>query len=179
MTRATTRRSLGFGAAAALLAVEAGVAASQVVPPGAPPGGGVILHVTGAIGQRERQGEEAATFDLAGLEALGLSAMRTRAPSYFGQRSFEGVPVAALLRHLGARGTQVTATAANGHSVRIPISDFERYGVLLATRRDGAPLPLHDKGPLFLLYPFDAHPDLAQHTYYERSIWQVARLHVE
>ena len=36
-----------------------------------------------------------------------------------------------------------------------------------------------DKGPLFIVYPFDSDPELKQQIYYNRSAWQVARLLVE
>jgi hypothetical protein len=35
------------------------------------------------------------------------------------------------------------------------------------------------KGPLFIVYPFDAAKELQSSTYYERSIWQLKAIEVE
>jgi len=36
-----------------------------------------------------------------------------------------------------------------------------------------------DKGPLVLIYPFDAEPGIANPTYFSRSVWQIARVTIE
>jgi hypothetical protein len=56
------------------------------------------------------------------------------------------------------------------------MSDFARYNVLLALKRDGEYMPVRDKGPLFIVYPFDSNPDLRHQRFYSRSAWQLARI---
>jgi hypothetical protein len=68
------------------------------------------------------------------------------------------------------------ATALNDFSTEIPVSDFSRYGVLLALKRDGNYMPVRDKGPLFIVYPYDSSPELKAQKFYSRSAWQVAKL---
>ncbi len=36
-----------------------------------------------------------------------------------------------------------------------------------------------DKGPLFIVYPYDSNPDLKNQKFYSRSVWQVARIEVK
>ena len=84
--------------------------------------------------------------------------------------------MAALLDHVGAAGTKVTALALNDYSTDIPLDDFRRYDAILALKRDGAYMPVRDKGPLFIVYPYDSDPALKHQRYYSRSAWQVARL---
>jgi hypothetical protein len=138
------------------------------------PSGRVILTVSGLIAVTNALGE--AHFDLAMLEALGTEAFSTTTPWYAGPVTFEGVPMARLLSHLGATGDLVTALALNDYSTDIPVSDLAKYRVLLATKRDGAYMPVRDKGPLFIVYPFDSDPALKHQQYYSRSAWQVSRL---
>jgi hypothetical protein len=38
---------------------------------------------------------------------------------------------------------------------------------------------VREKGPVFIIYPFDSFPELRNLTYYSRSIWQVKALNVE
>ena len=70
------------------------------------------------------------------------------------------------------------AVALNNYKVEIPIDDASRYAVLLATRLDGEPMSVRDKGPLLVIYPFDAHPELRSAVYYSRSAWQLRSIEV-
>ena len=68
------------------------------------------------------------------------------------------------------------ARALNDYSTDIPVEDFRKYEVLLALKRDGAYMPVKDKGPLFIVYPYDSDPELKHQRFYSRSAWQVARM---
>jgi hypothetical protein len=160
-----------FGAFALLAANLAG-AASLPEPADKP-----ILTVTGKIGVTNKDG--AAQFDRAMLEALGETSFSTSTPWYDGPRKFEGVPLAKLLDAVGASGDHIIATALNDYSTDIPVEDARKFGVILALKRDGAYMPVSDKGPIFIVYPFDSNPELKAQVYYKRSAWQVARIEVK
>jgi len=113
------------------------------------------------------------------LEALGMETFSTTTPWYDGPVKFEGVRMSRLLDTVGATGTTVTAMALNDYSSEIPIEDFRKYPVILALKRDGAYMPVKDKGPLFIVYPYDSDPALKHQRFYSRSAWQVARLIVK
>ncbi|HEX2553302.1 MAG TPA: molybdopterin-dependent oxidoreductase [Microvirga sp.] len=136
-----------------------------------------ILTISGKIGATDK----AATvnFDRATLEALGTVRFETTTPWYKGPVAFEGVPMDVLMRHVGAEGQRVIAIALNDYSSEIPFEDFKKYNVILALKRDGEYMPVRDKGPLFIVYPFDSDPELKSQTFYGRSVWQVARLVVK
>ncbi len=140
----------------------------------AKPQGKVILTLSGLI--KETNGEGVAEFDIAMLEALGLKSFTTTTPWYTGAVTFEGVRMAALLDRVGATGSMLTARALNDSSTDIPVEDFRKYEVLLALKRDGAYMPVKDKGPLFIVYPYDSDPELKHQRFYSRSAWQVARM---
>ena len=133
-----------------------------------------LLTVTGAI--TNTNGGDAAIFDRPMLEALGLDGFRTMTPWYDQPVRFDGVRMQRLMQAVGAFGTRVTAFALNDYAIDIPMSDFDDYGALLAMKRDGVDMPVRDKGPLFIVYPFDSKPELRSHQFYSRSAWQVARL---
>ncbi|MBL6080746.1 molybdopterin-dependent oxidoreductase [Belnapia sp. T18] len=140
----------------------------------AAPTGRVILTVSGKISATNEG--DSARFDRAMLEAIGLASFTTATPWYDGPVTFEGVPMTKLLQRLGAQGEAVQAVALNDYSTEIPIADFAQHGVLLALKRDGNYLTVRDKGPLFIVYPYDSDPALKSPRYYGRSAWQVARL---
>ena len=133
-----------------------------------------ILTVTGAITNTNKG--DAATFDRPMLEALGLDGFKTMTPWYDRPVRFDGVRMQRLMQAVGASGTRVMAFALNDYTIDIPMSDVERYGVLLAMKRDGIDMPVRDKGPLFIVYPYDSEPELRSQKFYSRSAWQVAKL---
>jgi hypothetical protein len=150
-----------------------GAAAAQSPQPADKP----ILTVSGKIGAASADGT--VQFDRAALEALGTVAIETNTPWYKGPVKFEGVPLEKLMASVGATGDRVVAVALNDYSSEIPIEDFAKYKAILALKRDGEYMPVRDKGPLFIVYPYDANPELRSQKFYSRSVWQVARLVVK
>lgn len=140
------------------------------------PSGTVVLEVTGRIGRTNAPG--AARFDLAMLRALGAATIATSTPWTEGVPRFEGVPGRALLEAVGASGTTLVARAINDYAVEIPAEDLRDHGAFMAFAMDGKRLTARDKGPLWILYPFDARPELKAATYFSRSVWQVKSIEV-
>lgn len=136
-----------------------------------------ILTVSGKITATNPEGS--VTFTREGLEALGTVAFETQTPWYKTPVKFEGVPLDKLMKAVGANGERVVAVALNDYSSEIPIEDFAKYQTILALKRDGEYMPVRDKGPLFIVYPYDSSPDLKSQKFYSRSVWQVAKLVVK
>ncbi len=78
-----------------------------------------------------------------------------------------------------AEGRQLRAMALNDYRVVIPFEDAQRHDVIIAARKNGVPMAVRDKGPLFIAYPFDRDPALKDLRYYERSIWPLKAIDVE
>lgn len=141
------------------------------------PTGPVVLTVGGNIANSN--GNDTAQFDLAMLDALSQHATTTMTPWYDGAQTFSGPLGSAILDAVGATGTTVTVTALNDYSAEIPLSDFVDYPLILATRINDKELSVRDKGPLFVIYPFDAVPKLYNEVYFGRSVWQVTAITVK
>lgn len=156
--------ALAFGAAP-LLAAEL-----------AHPQGDVVLTVTGDLAQTNAEGR--AEFDLAMLDALPQRTTVATTPWYTGEQAFSGVIVKDLLDAVGAKGTTATFVALNDYSADIPLEDFAALPVILATRINGELLSVRDKGPLFVIYPFDLDPELNNEVTFSRSVWQVGEVKV-
>ncbi|WP_157727683.1 molybdopterin-dependent oxidoreductase [Stappia sp. ES.058] len=136
--------------------------------------GEVVLTVDGRVA-----GDAPAEFTLADLQALGTERIETTTPWHDGLMVFEGVALSRLMAHVGARGDTLTGIALNDFYTEIPLSDAAEFDVLVAYRANGADLTVRDKGPLFIIYPFDRFPELRNELYYSRSIWQLRRLTVK
>ena len=68
--------------------------------------------------------------------------------------------------------------ALNDYKVEIPFEDTLAFRVVLATRLDGKTMAVREKGPLFIVYPYDDSADLRNERYYNRSAWQLRTLDV-
>jgi hypothetical protein len=173
ITRASlSRRRLGLsllGLASLVLPVTSPRAEQLPMPKDTP-----ILTVSGKI--RNFNVADTAVFDRAMLEALGMRSFETHTPWYDEKARFEGPPMTKVLEAVGAYGERVQALALNDYATEIPISDFARFGTILAMKRDNVYLNVREKGPLFVVYPYDSDSELRQQKYYGRSAWQVAQL---
>jgi hypothetical protein len=141
------------------------------------PTGKSILELSGKITNFNDGG--VARFDRAMLEGLGMTSFQTNTPWYTGPVTFEGVRMTTLLETVGASGEQAEVIALNDYTTEIPITDFGKFDVIMALKRDGVYMPVRDKGPLFIVYPYDSRAELRQQKYYSRSAWQVAKIIVK
>ncbi len=140
------------------------------------PSGAVVLTLSGRIARANRS--NVAVFDQAMLAQLPQTAFSVRTPWYDRARKFSGPLLRELLASVGSTGQQLRAVALNDYRVDIPAEDAQRYDVLLATRLDDQPIAVRDKGPLFIIYPFDQHPGLRTPVYYSRCAWQLKAIEV-
>ena len=152
----------------AILAVPGGLPA--VSAQGEP----VILSVDGGVADGAVH-----EFTRSQLEALGHAEIDTTTPWHDGVIRFEGVPLALLMEHVGAKGRIAAVRALNNYKTEVPLTDFSQFGVILALKKNGEYMPVSDKGPLFIVYPFDSNEMLNGEVYYSRSAWQVRRITIE
>jgi len=136
----------------------------------------VVLVVTGQIASSNSQ--EGAAFDLDMLRALPQSSFVTKTIWTEGENTFTGVPLRALLDAVGATGKNLRAVALNDYAVDIPVADAVADGPLVAYSIDGRELPVRNRGPLWIVYPYDAKADYRSEVIYSRSIWQLKRIDV-
>ncbi|MGY3914056.1 molybdopterin-dependent oxidoreductase [Aeromonas australiensis] len=156
---------------APLLAALCGTAQAAPSPENA------LLKVEGAISSPTHQA--LVLWDSAMLDQLPVHEIKTHTPWYDDAKTFSGPLLKEVLAKVGATGKQLTITALNDYSVQVPVSDAEQYQVILARTINGKPLSVRDKGPLFLIYPFDQYPELQNKLYYGRAIWQISTIKVE
>ncbi|MFZ5962528.1 molybdopterin-dependent oxidoreductase [Thalassococcus sp. BH17M4-6] len=158
------------------LALVIATALPALAQPLAAPEGEVILTVSGALEVTNVDGT--AQFDLEMLEAMDATTFETTTIWTEGAHSFTGVSLAKLVERLGLEGETLRATAINDYAVEIPVSDAVDGGPILAYRMDGETMSVRDKGPLWVVYPYDASADYRSEVTYSRSIWQLDRIEV-
>ena len=138
----------------------------------------VVLSVEGSISNSNTADGEA-LFDFKMLKDLGIRSFKTKTPWMDGVSEFSGVLLSGLMKAVGATGQTLEAFAADGYSNEIPVLDFKDYDVLLAISMDGKMLDNDDKGPLWIMYPFDAHPEIDIEDKSTHAVWQLTRIVVK
>lgn len=141
------------------------------------PKGDVVLSIDGMINECN-QGLEV-QFDRALLGTLPRKQVKTENPWDHGTVVYEGVLLRDLMKFAKADGTMATVTALNDYRADISLADMDKYDVILADTRDGVALPVRDKGPFFVVFPFTDVPELASEARYAQSVWQVNRITVK
>lgn len=136
----------------------------------------VVLVLSGRV-QRPNAGLRA-EFGMAALERLPQTSFTTRTPWYADARRFTGPLLRDVLAAAGAQGRVLRASALNDYRIDLPFDDAQRYDLIVARLIDGQPMAVRDKGPLFLIYPFDTDPALRSAMYYSRSVWQLKTIEV-
>lgn len=140
------------------------------------PHGPVLLTVDGPIATTN--GAKGATFDMEMLKALPVTHFRTKTIWTDGEQEFTGVQLKDLLDRLGVSSGTLSAAAVNDYAVQIPVSDAVAGGPIVAYELNGQPMSVRDKGPLWIVYPYDAKDAYRSEVIYSRSIWQLVRITV-
>jgi hypothetical protein len=161
------------GVLCAMLGLFAGAAVWALDAPKGP----VVLKVSGLI-EADNEGK-VAVLDMKTLQALPQKSFTTQTPWDQNPVTFSGPLLRDVLQLVKAKGQHIRAVALNDYRVKLPLSDAREHDVVVAVQMNGQAIPVRTKGPLFIVYPFDAKKELQHKTYYERSIWQLKAIEVE
>lgn len=136
--------------------------------------GETILTVSSAA---ETSGAKATVeFDLSQLRQIGEVTFSTTTPWTEGEQSFTGVPLSTLVSSLDLSSGVLKATAVNDYAVEIPVADALSEGPIIAYFKNEKPMSVREKGPLWLVYPYDSDAKFRTEIVYSRSIWQLDRI---
>lgn len=125
-----------------------------------------------------RSDGSAEQFTIQDLDALRQVTFTTATIWTDGEILFSGVPLSSLMEAVGAKGTTLRLTALNDYGIDMPVADLEEDAPIVATRIDGRTIPVREKGPFWVVYPFDSSPEYRTEVIYSRSVWQLSRLAV-
>ena len=132
-----------------------------------------------AVSKRKAPGPLAAAFSLKFLKSLPQQTFVAKTPWYQDLVKFTGPLLRDVLAAAKVKGKFIHATALDDYRTSIPFSDAQDYDVVLAHQMNGETLTPKNKGPLFIVYPYDSKPELQTVRFYERSAWQLKSLQVD
>lgn len=142
----------------------------------AAPSGAAILTISGDIATTNV--DDTLVFDAETLAGLGTVAIETSTIWTEGVNTFEGVPLKTLVDLVGAEDGQLRASAINDYTVEVPVADAVEDGPIVAYMVNGERMSVRDKGPLWIIYPYDQNAAYQTELIYSRSIWQLDRIEV-
>ena len=117
--------------------------------------------------------------DMDAITAMPQVTFRTATNWTDGVSTFTGVALKHLLEEAGATGDEVEAVALNNYSAVIPLDSIDDDSPIVAYAVDGEFLSRRDKGPLWIVYPFDESDAFRNDVIYGRSVWQLRSLRVK
>ena len=154
-----------------------GLAGSALLPllPGgtgaafADPAGVVLLSVHSPGGV---QG-----LSLADLDALTQHRFTTSTIWTTGEIEFSGPALSDVLASSGLGTEGLRLRAANDYSITLNPAMLEAAAPIIATRINGKLFTLRERGPLWLVFPYDAHARFRTEQVFAASIWQMTDIH--
>lgn len=117
-------------------------------------------------------------FTLDELDALAQVSFETETIWTTGVASFSGVALSTLLDQTEMAGENLRLTALNDYFADLPAEGIGSEFPIVATRMDGTEMSVRDKGPFWLVYPYDASADFRTEAVYSRSVWQLSEISV-
>lgn len=117
-------------------------------------------------------------FALADLDAMPQTRFETSTIWTEDTVTFSGVALSVLIREAGLKGETLHLTALNDYEIDLPVAEIGPDYPVVATRMNGRTMSVRNKGPFWVVYPYDADPAFRTETVYARSIWQLTDLAV-
>jgi len=141
----------------------------------------VLLTVTGNIQPAKAAAGNKFNFTFKELSALATTSIRATT-NYSGNAEYTGPLMKDVLAKAGMPATakEVILVGLDGYQIRVPVSDFMKWEVVLAHTQDGKRLVIETKGPLLVMYPNDKHPkELRNHATNIKQVWALVSVKVQ
>ncbi|WP_269501807.1 molybdopterin-dependent oxidoreductase [Burkholderia sp. IMCC1007] len=135
--------------------------------------------VSGNIGRSNQPDKATFVFSEQALMALPQHKIVT-STSWTPTATFTGPRLSDVLKTVDAHGTEIEFRCIDEYTFTIPVSDADKYGVILARTMNGKVLDNDNYGPLWVMYPRDQYPDQLKTPLGEAKFaWQIIGLTVK
>jgi len=143
------------------------------------PTGDVVLTIDGKI--KQTNSGDTLQFDMPTFESLGVVQYEVDDPFAKKKIVYAGVLLSQVLKVAGvdAGATTLTLKALDDYTTDMKISDAEKWPVLVATKADGAYMPIDKNGPLISVWPFNDFPEIDHVTYDALWVWSLSGITVK
>jgi hypothetical protein len=128
------------------------------------------LSITGPEGERIFSQQDILDIQNEGDELI------TATPWTDGNQTFRGAPLAAVIEQAGIARGLVSARALNDYSINLPIEQLLEADAFLAVQMNGELMRIRDKGPFWIVFPWNDRPELLSRDVHAWSVWQLRSL---
>lgn len=112
------------------------------------------------------------------LLALPQTVFDTTTQWTTGAHRFSGPLLADLLDHYGAGPGDLQLAAINAYSMTLNRDLITSKAPIIANRIDGQPFSRRDKGPFWVIFPYDLSTDYRSEQVFSASVWQLSQITV-
>jgi hypothetical protein len=120
---------------------------------------------------------QVARYDFTDMQSMQQVVVTTTTPWTDGLQEFLGVPLAAVLPNVtGAYDLRMTAI--NDYIVTMPSNAVTEKFPIIAYKRNGSLMTVRDKGPFWLIYPYDDSDTFKTEAMLSRSIWHLVGIEI-
>lgn len=112
------------------------------------------------------------------MRRMPVTEFSTTTPWTDGLQHFVGVPLSEFLQDVSGEYT-LHLKAVNDYSVSMSAELVINSTSIIAFERNGALMTVRDKGPFWLVFPFDDDERYLTESMMSRSIWQLSRIEVQ
>lgn len=117
-------------------------------------------------------------FTDADLSALQQTEYDTSTIWTTGVLRFSGPTVKELLSAIGREPSDLKIYAINDYNVTLPVMEIKSGAPILANRINGESFSVREKGPLWIVFPYDDNRKYRTETIFALSVWQVNRIEI-
>ena len=115
-------------------------------------------------------------FTIADLMLLPATKFTTSTIWTAEEQTFTGVELAELIKHLEIEAHVLHAVALDEYYFDLPISDAVPGGAIVAYLNNGKRMTVREKGPLWIVYPYDKNEKFQTEEIYARSVWSLWKI---
>jgi len=136
-----------------------------------------MIHAEELTLLRVENGNKVIALSRSDLEQLPQNSFTTTTIWTEGKIAFSGPSLKDVLATVGLDGQSVEAVAINDYKALIPAKLIGDRFPIVATRRNGEAFGRREKGPLWIVFPFDRSEEFQRELVFSSSVWQVIELH--
>ncbi|MEM7213146.1 MAG: hypothetical protein AAF479_14865, partial [Pseudomonadota bacterium] len=137
----------------------------------------VFAQDPSALQIRSADGAQA-SLTLAELDALEQVTITTTTIWTEGEITFTGPALSRVLELMEIDDETLILTALNDYAIEMPAPEAGATYPIIATRMDGAAMSVRDKGPFWIVFPYDSDEAFQTEEVFAQSIWQLDRIEV-
>lgn len=145
---------------------------------------GMVLLVSAALAEdailtvRNAVDDRSVNFTYKELLALPQTEFRTRTIWTSDLDSYAGPSLAAVLDAAEMPNADLRIYATNDYNVKFPADKIAADAPVLVVHINGEPFSLREKGPVWLLFPFDDNDSYRTEDNFALSVWQLKQIDV-